>query len=172
VDSPLKNPMVAGGLALGAVFFMLYKFVPEDWLERLEGPRTSPIPPAIPQVNLDALNPEKRVFLAFPKEVSRQWKEAVAKQAYAWDIFPEVPKALAPKEPVPLPADWKLQGTYMDQKRQPPLWAAVVSGDILKVGDKKGEFRVEEITKYEVIFTHPTGKQTLHFESARGSGKQ
>lgn len=165
--SPLNNPLVAGGLALGAVCFIIYKVVPEDWLERLSGPSAPVLPPAIPQVNLESLNPEKRVFLAYPKDFSKSWRDVVSKQLYGWDIFPEVPKALAPKEPLALPKEWRLEAVYMDQKLQPPLWVAVVSGDILRVGEKKGEFRVESISRDEVIFTHPTGKQNLNFTKIR-----
>jgi len=172
VDSPLKNPAVVGGLALGAVCFMLYKFVPSDWLEKLEGPSKPLLPPPIAQINPESLNPEKKIFVVTPKGMPDRWKELLQKQAFSWDLLTEVPKQILEKPPEPLPKDWKLQGTYMDQKRQPPIWAAVVSGDILKVGDKKGEFRVEEITRDEVIFSHSTGKQTLHFESGRTSIKQ
>jgi len=172
VDSPLKNPAVVGGLALGAACFMLYKFVPSDWLERLEGPSKSLLPPPIAKIDPESLNPEKKIFVVAPKVMLEKRKDLLQKQVFAWDLLAEVPKQILEKPPEPLPKDWKLQGTYMDQKRQPPIWAAVVSGDILKVGDKKGEFRVEEITRDEVIFSHPTGKQTLYFESGRTLIKQ
>ena len=51
----------------------------------------------------------------------------------------------------------------MDEKNKPAVWMAVVSGNILKVGDKKGEFRVEKISKEEVVFIHPTGRQSLRY---------
>ena len=163
MDSPLKNPLVAGGLAMGAACFILYKFVPEDWLERLEGPSKPVLPPPIPQVSLDTLSPDKKVFVAFPKVFAGNWKEALEKQSFSWDIFPEVPKSLVPIEPVSLPKEWRLQGIYMDEKNELAVWMAVVSGNILKVGDKKGEFRVEKISKEEVIFIHPTGRQSLRY---------
>ena len=167
--SPLNNPMVAGGLALGAVCFILYKFVPEDWLERLSGPSAPALPPPIPQSSVEVLNPDKRVFLAYPKDFSRRWQEAVSKQMFSWDVFPEVPKDLAPKEPLELPKEWKLEAVYMDQKRKTPLWLAVVSGDILRVGSKNGEFRVESITGDEVIFIHSTGRRSLAFSKNRNT---
>jgi hypothetical protein len=58
---------VVGGLALGAACFMLYKFVPSDWLERLEGPSKSLLPPPIAKIDPESLNPEKKIFVVAPK---------------------------------------------------------------------------------------------------------
>ena len=91
---------------------------------------------------------------------------------FKWEIFHETPKQGISREPTPLPADWKLTGVYLDENREPPVRAAVVSGDILRPGGKKGEFMVEEITADSVIFSHPTGKQTLTFQENKAQKKK
>jgi hypothetical protein len=94
------------------------------------------------------------------------------KPRFGWDLFHETPKIGTSRGPLPLPGDWKLTGIYLDEKSQPPVRAAVVSGDILRPGNKKGEFVVEEITAESVTFSHPTGKQTLSFSKSTKAQKK
>lgn len=162
--SPLQNPYVVGGLLLGGVFYAMYTFIPPDWLERLEGSGKNPlVPTPLNVVAPQSLSPENRFFIARPKNIPANNTETLGKTGFAWDIFYETPKEGFSKSPQPLPADWKLTGIYMDAKSSSPVRAAVISGDILRLGSKKGEFVVEEITIDSVVFTHPTGRQILTF---------
>jgi len=164
VASPLNNPWVVGGIVAGGVCYALYTFVPPDWLERLEGPGSGKlIPPPLNSVAPESLNPENRFFVARPVVLPVKKIEPKAQEGFAWDLFYETPKLATTREPKTLPPEWKLKGIYLDEKSNPPVRAAVVSGDILRVGSKKGEFVVEEITEESVTFSHPTGKQVLTF---------
>jgi hypothetical protein len=173
VASPLNNPWVVGGLVLGGACYALYTLVPADWLERLGGTAQSKaVPPPLNVVAPQSLGPDNRFFIARPSGVPGPKSEAFTKTGFAWDIFYENPKAGLARGPKPLPADWKLTGIYLDEKRQPPVRAAVVSGDILKPGSKKGEFVVEEITADSVVFGHPSGRQTLTFPADQPAKKK
>jgi hypothetical protein len=173
VASPLNNPYVVGGLVLGGACYALYTLVPEDWLERLGGTaKSSAVPPPLNVVAPQSLGPDNRFFIARPSGVPGAKSEAFNKTGFGWDIFHENPKASLARGPQALPEDWKLTGIYLDEKSQPPVRAAVVSGDILRPGNKKGEFLVEEITAESVIFSHPTGKQTLSFSKGTKAQKK
>jgi len=171
VASPLQNPYVVGGLLLGGFCYALYTFVPSDWLERIEGtPKKQAIPPPLNLVSPQSLGPENKFFIARPPSVPGKASEAFTKSGFAWDLFHETSKASLARGAQSLPADWKLTGIYLDERTQPAVRAAVVSGDILRPGSKKGEFVVEEISTDSVIFSHPTGKQILTF--SKGSDKK
>jgi len=172
VASPLNNPWVVGGLVVGGACYALYTYVPADWLERLEGSSKTMIPPPIHIVSPQSLNPDNRFFVARPQVLPGKTIGESAQRGFSWDIFYETPKLGINREPTPLPADWKLTGVYLDENREPPVRAAVVSGDILRPGGKKGEFVVEEITADSVIFSHPTGKQTLTFQENKAQKKK
>lgn len=161
--SPLQNPVVVAGLLVAGVCYGLYSFVPKDWLERLEGAKKPVLPPPLKVVSPDSLGPKNRFFTARPKAAPSQSSLLMQKEAFRWDLFYETPKLGINREPKALPATWKLTGIYLDENQNPAVRAAVVSGDILKIGSKKGEFVVEEITAESVIFSHPTGKQVLSF---------
>lgn len=161
--SPLNNPWVVGGLVLGGVCYALYSYVPSDWLERLEGGKTPSVPPPLNVISPQSLSPDNRFFVARPPGMPEKNSTQMMKSGFAWDLFYETPKVGVSRGPLPLPADWKLMAIYLDQKSSPPVRAAVVSGDILRVGSKKGEFVVEEIREESVTFSHPTGKQVLTF---------
>lgn len=151
---------------LGGTCYALYTLVPADWLERLGGTaKSQAVPPPLNVVAPQSLGPDNRFFIARPAGVPGAKSETFNKTGFAWDIFYENPKAGLARGPKPLPEDWKLTGIYLDEKSQPPVRAAVVSGDILKPGSKKGEFLVEEITADSVVFSHPSGKQTLTFKT-------
>jgi hypothetical protein len=172
--SPLNNPMVVAGLVVGGACLLLYQFVPADWLERLEGkPVRAAAPPPMKVIDPESLGPERRYFLARPTGMPAKNSSAIMqKTEFKRDIFYESPKLGIDKEPTPLPKEWKLTGIYLDEKSQPPVRAAVVSGDILRPGNKKGEFLVEEITAESVTFSHPTGKQTLSFSKSTKAQKK
>lgn len=170
--SPLNNPWVVGGLVVGGACYALYTFIPPDWLERLEGSKGPVIPPPLNVISPQSLSPDNRFFLARPDVLPARRIDPAVRSKFSWDIFYETPKVGINKEPTPLPADWKLTGIYLDENSQPPVRAVVVSGDILRVGSKKGEFVVEEITQDSVIFSHPTGKQTLKFSKDKSENKK
>jgi len=163
VASPLNNPWVVGGLVLGGICYALYSYVPSDWLERLEGSKAPIVPPPLNLVSPQSLSPDNRFFIARPPGMPEKNSTVMQKSGFGWDLFYETPKVGVSRGPLPLPADWKLTAIYMDQKTIPPVKAAVVSGDILRVGSKKGEFVVEEITEDSIMFSHPSGKQSLSF---------
>ena len=162
--SPLQNPLVVTGLLIGGICYGLYNFVPPDWLERLEGqPTRATIPAPLQVVAPNSLSSENRFFIARPPGMPKEDSVMMQKGEFKWQIFHETPKLGISKEPTPLPATWKLTAVYLDENQNPPVRAAVVAGDILRVGSKKGGFVVEEITEESVTFSHPTGKQTLSF---------
>mgnify|MGYP003347217176 CR=1 FL=1 len=163
--SPLNNPWVVGGLVLGGVCYALYSYVPSDWLERLEGGKISAVPPPLNVISPQSLSPDNRFFIARPLGMPEKNSTLMQKSGFGWDLFYETPKVGVSRGPMPLPSDWRLTAIYMDQKSSPAVKAAVVSGDILRVGSKKGEFVVEEIKEESLTFSHPSGKQTLSFPS-------
>ena len=155
--SLLNKPWVSGPLALGAVIYLLYRFIPADWDKRL-GMGESVAVRAVEKVE-STLIPNLRLFQAVPSKLHDEWKQPLRSNQLGRKLFDEIEPEMELKlwETYDMPQGTLLQGVVMEEGRH----AAVISGRTYLEGEAYGNFRVAKIHRDWVLLTHAGGGREI-----------
>ena len=151
--SLLNKPWVSGPLALGAVIYVLYRFIPADWDKQL-GMGEAVLGRAVEKVE-SKLIPNLRLFQAVPSKLHDEWKQPLRNNQLGRKLFDEIEPEMELElwETYDLPQGTLLQGVVLEEGRR----AAVISGRTYLEGEAYGNFRVAKIHRDWVLLTHSGG---------------
>lgn len=155
--SLLNKPWVSGPLALGAVIYLLYRFIPADWDKQL-GMGEAVLGRAVQKVE-SKLIPKLHLFQAVPSKLHEDWKQPLRGNQLGRKLFDEIePETeLELWETYDMPQGTLLQGVVMEEGRR----AAVISGRTYLEGEAYGNFRVAKIHRDWILLTHSGGGREI-----------
>ena len=155
--SLLNKPWVSGALAIGAVIYVLYRYIPEDWDKRL-GSGNAVAARVIEKVE-SKLIPNLRLFQTAPVKLHDEWKQPLRGNQLVRRLFDEIEPETEMKlwETYDMPKGTLLQGVVIEEGRH----AAVISGRTYLEGEAYGNFRVAEIHRDWVLLTHSGGGREI-----------
>jgi len=153
----LNKPWVAIPLAVGAILFILWRFVPEDWDKRLGGGEARVVE-AVEKAETKLI-PTIRMFQAIPAKLHEDWDQPLRKKQLPRKLFPEIEPEVAVelRETYTLPRGTVLQAVVLEGSRR----AAVISGQTYLEGESFGNFRVAKIHRDYVLLTHAGGGREI-----------
>ena len=151
--SLLNKPWVSGALAIGAVVYVLYRYIPEDWDKRL-GMGEAVAVRAVEKVE-STLIPNLRLVQTAPVKLHDEWKQPLRGNQLVRKLFDEIEPETELKlwETYDMPQGTLLQGVVMEEGRH----AAIISGRTYLEGEAYGNFRVAKIHRDWVLLTHAGG---------------
>jgi len=155
--SLLNKPWVSGALAIGAVVYLLYRYIPEDWDKRL-GMGEAVVVRAVGKVET-ALIPNLRLVQTAPVKLHDDWKQPLRGNQLVRKLFDEIEPETELKlwETYDMPQGTLLQGVVMEEGRH----AAIISGRTYLEGEAYGNFRVAKIHRDWVLLTHSGGGREI-----------
>ena len=155
--SLLNKPWVSGALAIGAVVYVLYRYIPEDWDKRL-GMGEAVAVRAVEKVE-STLIPNLRLVQTAPVKLHDEWKQPLRGNQLVRKLFDEIEPETEMKlrETYDMPQVTLLQGVVIEEGRH----AAVISGRTYLEGEAYGNFRVAEIHRDWVLLTHSGGGREI-----------
>jgi len=155
--SLLNKPWVSGALAIGAVVYLLYRYIPEDWDKRL-GMGEAVVVRAVGKVET-ALIPNLRLVQTAPVKLHDEWKQPLRGNQLVRKLFDEIEPETELKlwETYDMPQGTLLQGVVVEEGRH----AAIISGRTYLEGEAYGNFRVAKIHRDWVLLTHSGGGREI-----------
>ena len=155
--SLLNKPWVSGALAIGAVVYVLYRYIPEDWDKRL-GMGEAVAVRAVEKVE-STLIPNLRLVQTAPVKLHDEWKQPLRGNQLVRKLFDEIEPETELKlwETYDMPQGTLLQGVVMEEGRH----AAIISGRTYLEGEAYGNFRVAKIHRDWVLLTHSGGGREI-----------
>ena len=157
MSSWLNKPWIVIPLAVGAILFVLHRFIPEDWDKKL-GQGEKRLVEEVEKTE-SKLIPTVRLFQALPAKLHEDWEQPLRTQKLERKLFPEIEPevAIELRETYDLPRGTVLQGVVLEEGRR----AAVISGQTYLEGEAYGNFRVAKIHRDWVLLTHPGGGREI-----------
>jgi hypothetical protein len=153
----LNKPWIAIPLAGGAILFVLYRFIPEDWDKRL-GQGEQKLVQTVEKTEAKLI-PNLRLLQAIPAKLHEDWDQPLRKNKLERKLFPEIEPevAIELRETYDLPRGTVLQAVVLEGQRR----AAVISGQTYLEGEAYGNFRVAKIHRDWVLLTHAGGGREI-----------